>query len=88
MSVLNDLQLLVQRASDLYYWNEGTTSWQAAAVAAIIPADISTTVRAKAVVIANLESATPDAFIITVQNDLAAGSSYQASIFHVKMTKN
>lgn len=77
-----DGQLLVQRASDLFYWDEGLTTWVAAFTSAILPYQAT---RTKLTTTTGLDSATDNEIIVTVMNDPLPGPLFTYDILLYKV---
>lgn len=73
-------KLLVQRASDHYYWNDGGSAWQAGSTDITVP---YAPVRTRTIFMTDITTATPDKLIITIRND--TGASVQHNVYLYKV---
>jgi hypothetical protein len=79
-----EAELLIQRTSDYYYWNQGGSAWQAAS-STITLANSMTRTRVTAVMDTISVPTIPENLIIRVRRKTAAGPSYNVYLYKVKL---
>lgn len=73
-------EVAVQRLSDLWYWDQGLTSWVAGPAAVTLPYSAS---RVRQSFVTGLGVAAPDSVIVTVKNTLLPSGPHQILVYKV-----
>jgi hypothetical protein len=72
----------VQRTSDHYYWNNGTSTWQAGVAHIMVP---TSGTRARSTVASNIQTSTPDNLIITIRTSFGRVTLHTSYIYRVHL---